>query len=63
MVSSVASLAGALAATVLSGGYWYRRFDWRTEHDEEHTARTQDGWNLALYRYRPGAERRPFPVI
>lgn len=63
MASAVKSLAGALAATVLSGGYWYRRFDWHTEHDEQHFARTQDGWNLALYRYRPKGEPQAFPVI
>ena len=63
MSSSVNSLAGALAATILSGGYWYRRFDWCTEHDEQHTARTRDEWNIALYRYRPKGTPQPFPVI
>jgi hypothetical protein len=55
--------AGALAATLLSLGIWYRRFDWTTGEDERHTARTPDGWNLALYRYRPKGEAQPLPVV
>jgi len=31
--------------------------------DEQHIARTRDGWNLALYRYLPKGEPQPFPVI
>jgi len=57
------SMTGAIAATVLSGGRWYRRFDWTTTHDEEHVARTPDGWNLALYRYRAMGKAKAFPVI
>ncbi len=58
-------LAGtaALAKTVSSLGLWYRRFDWTTGEDERHTARTADGWNLALYRYRPRRAALPFPVV
>ncbi len=41
--------------------------EWETGEDERLVARTADGWNLALYRYRPhwaGAEgRKPFPVV
>ena len=55
--------AGALAATVASLGTWYRRFEWVTGEDERHTARTADGWNLALTRYRPKGEAFPFPVL
>ncbi len=62
-VTSVNSFAGALAATLLSFGGWYRRFEWKGEHDEEYVARTPDGWNLALYRYRASGELKPFPIV
>jgi len=52
-----------LGASVLTLGRSYRRFEWRTEEDERHTARTPDGWNLALYRYCAVGKRQPFPVI
>ncbi len=55
--------AGAPVATLLSLGIWYRRFDWTTGEDERHTARTPDGWNLALYRYRPKGDAQPLPVV
>ncbi len=62
-ITSVTSMKGAIAATVMSGGRWYRRFDWSTTHDEQHIARTPDGWNLALYRYRAQGEAKPFPIV
>jgi pimeloyl-ACP methyl ester carboxylesterase len=37
--------------------------EWQTREDERHVARTADGWNLALYRYLPRGEPRPFPVV
>lgn len=47
-----------LAAALCTLGRSYRRFEWRTGEDERHTARTPDGWTLALYRYRArGAAR------
>jgi len=52
-----------LGAALLTLGRSYRRFDWQTEEDERHGARTPDGWNLALYRYRARAAGCPFPVI
>lgn len=55
-------LATALAAAATLGRS-YRRFDWRTGEDERHTARTADGWNLALYRYRPRGTPQPLPVL
>ena len=55
--------AVALARTVGTLGGWYRRFDWSAEEDERHVARTSDGWNLALYRYRPRGPALPFPVV
>ncbi len=37
---------------------------WRTTEDERHRAVTDDGWQVALYRYRPQAgEAKPFPVV
>ncbi len=51
-----------LAALVTAGGS-YRRFDWATGEDERHVARTADGWDLALYRYRPRGPAKPFPVV
>ncbi|MBI4517943.1 MAG: alpha/beta fold hydrolase [Deltaproteobacteria bacterium] len=55
--------AATLAAALFTLGRSYRRFDWSTAEDERHTARTADGWNLALYRYRAAGRPRPFPVI
>jgi pimeloyl-ACP methyl ester carboxylesterase len=37
--------------------------EWSTGEDERHDARTEDGWNIAMYRYRPQGEARPYPVI
>lgn len=38
--------------------------DWETGEDERHLALTDDGWALALYRYRAaGGGARPFPVV
>lgn len=34
-----------------------------TLEDERHVARTADGWNLALYRYRPRGQPYPWPVV
>jgi pimeloyl-ACP methyl ester carboxylesterase len=36
---------------------------WTTGEDERHTARTADGWNIGLYRYRPRRERVGIPVV
>lgn len=51
------------AAALVTAGRSYRRFDWRTGEDERHRARTTDGWNLALHRYRPVGTPRPIPVL
>lgn len=37
--------------------------EWTTGEDERHVARTDDGWNLALFRYRAQGEAKPFPVV
>jgi predicted alpha/beta hydrolase len=50
----------AAAATL---GRSYRRFEWRGGEDERHRARTADGWNLSLFRYRPAGAGRPLPVL
>ena len=52
-----------LAAALLTLGTSYRRFDWATGEDERHAARTPDGWNLALYRYRAVGAAQSVPVI
>ena len=36
---------------------------WTTGEDERHVARTTDGWNLGLFRYRPRGERVGIPVL
>lgn len=36
---------------------------WETAEDERHSARTDDGWNVALYRYRPNGPALGMPVI
>ena len=60
--SVLAGLTTALAAAATLGRS-YRRFDWQSAEDERHRARTADGWNLALYRYRPRGTPRPLPVL
>jgi predicted alpha/beta hydrolase len=52
-----------LAAAIGTLGRSYRRFDWTTGEDERHRARTPDGWNLALYRYRARGAAHPVPVL
>jgi pimeloyl-ACP methyl ester carboxylesterase len=52
-----------LGKALVTAGRSYRRYDWKTGEDERHAARTADGWNLALCRYRPAGTPRPFPVI
>jgi len=61
--SGLARGMATLGAALLTLGRSYRRFDWRTGEDQRHTARTADGWNLALYRYRAAGEPRRIPVI
>ena len=46
-----------LAALVTAGGS-YEKYDWTTGEDERHTARTSDGWDLGLYRYRARGARK-----
>ena len=47
-----------------ASGRSYRRFDWRSaRRTSASRARTVDGWNLALYRYRPRGTPRPLPVL
>lgn len=52
-----------LAAALCTLGRSYRRFEWTTGEDERHAARTPDGWNLALYRYRAVGVARSVPII
>lgn len=52
-----------LGTALLTLGRSYRRFAWQTGEDERHNARTPDGWNLALYRYRAAGSGHPFPVV
>ncbi len=59
LLRGMATLAAALGTL----GRSYRRFEWRPGEDERHTARTPDGWNLALYRYRPRGSAHRCPVI
>ncbi len=53
----------ALGLIVLFAGALLRAL-WHTERpfDERHSARTRDGWRLALYRYR-GSERSHHPPV
>ncbi len=60
----LAGLAAAGAGAAALRG-WYRHFDWVTTEDEHHVVETDDGWRLALYRYRPepGVALQPYPVV
>ena len=61
--SAPRTMLGAVAKTISSFGRWYQKFEWQGAHDECHTALTSDGWELALYRYRPHGEIKPYPLI
>jgi hypothetical protein len=37
--------------------------EWTTGEDERPLARTGDGWNLALLRYHPQGEAKPFSWV
>jgi pimeloyl-ACP methyl ester carboxylesterase len=39
------------------------RFVYRTGEDERLFAETEDGWRLAMYRYRPRGAPRPYPIV
>lgn len=54
---------GVLGAAIVTLGRSYNKYDWKTEEDELHSARTTDCWNLALRRYRAAGKAHPFPVI
>jgi polyhydroxyalkanoate synthase len=54
---------GQIGLALATFGRSYRRFDWVTGEDERHVARTADGWNLSLYRFRARGTPKPFPVI
>lgn len=62
-VVGLAAGAGVAVAGGLSLGRWYRRFDWEGEPDERLTAPTDDGWQLALARYRPTGPARKYPLV
>ncbi len=52
-----------LGLALATFGRFYRRFDWRTGESERYAARTRDGWNLGLHRYRPAGAPKPVPVL
>jgi pimeloyl-ACP methyl ester carboxylesterase len=52
---------GALAA--LHTAFWSRRFRVYRRADEVHFARAEDGWALALHRYRPAVRRYHEPLL
>ncbi len=58
----------AIAAVPLAAVYLFGMILWRwhrlpTPCDERHTARTSDGWGLALYRYRAAGTESIAPVL
>lgn len=62
MKKRVLALAG-MAGAAVGLRRWYGGFDHTAQADEQLTATTADGWQLALYRYRPRGEARPYPVV
>jgi pimeloyl-ACP methyl ester carboxylesterase len=52
-----------LGAALLTFGRSYRKYGWQTEEDERQSARTADGWSIALHHYRAVGTRQPYPVI
>jgi len=52
---------GALVA--LHTAFWVRRFRVERRADEVHHARAEDGWTLALHRYRPAPRRYHEPLV
>ena len=37
--------------------------EWETGEDERHVVRTEDGWNITLYRYRAQGNPREVPIL
>jgi len=56
-------VAAPLTAIYLAGLILWRRHRLPTPCDERHTARTADGWGLALYRYRVEGASASAPVL
>jgi alpha-beta hydrolase superfamily lysophospholipase len=57
-------MAAAAGGTGLALRRWYRGFDFTASADVQVVATTEDGWQLAMYRYRPrGPVTRPWPVV
>ncbi len=59
----MAFAVGLLAAVYLFGMILWRWHRLPTPCDERHTARTPDGWGLALYRYRAAGATPSTPVL
>ncbi|RMF12603.1 MAG: alpha/beta fold hydrolase [Candidatus Dadabacteria bacterium] len=59
-VTTLLAIAGTLALI-----YWYARHAYRVHpsEDEVHFITTDDGWRVALSRYKPRAKKRKHPII
>lgn len=53
----------ALAALIGNAFFWRWLYASSTGQDETQYVRTDDGWRLALHRYRPRGPRRGLPVV
>ncbi len=65
---NAAMAAGAIAATAgIIGGRklrsFYRDLHFETAEDERLVARTDDGWQISIYRYAAKGEAKPYPVV
>jgi pimeloyl-ACP methyl ester carboxylesterase len=56
-------VVGALLALLVAGGLLARRWRLVPTYDEVHRARTDDGWELALHRYRGPLDAARPPVV
>lgn len=60
-MGAAAVAAGAVAGSRVRRFYHDLHFD--TVEDERFTVETDDGWQLAVYRYAPQGDPKPYPVV
>lgn len=61
-IGAVAGLVG-LGTGGVSLRKFYKQLDFTTGEDERIFAETNDGWKIAMHRYKPRGTAKPYPII